>query len=55
MEVKTLVDLCPDDMDNHIISTAIDGEADYIVNGDKKDFLPITGVSRAEAEKESKR
>jgi len=41
IDVKTSVDICPDDMDNHIISTAIDGEADYIVTGDKKDLLPI--------------
>ncbi len=41
VDIKTVVDICSDNMDNNIISTAIDGNADYIVTGDKKDLLPI--------------
>lgn len=35
------VELSPDPDDNKIIATAIAGEADYLVTGDKKDLLSL--------------
>lgn len=38
------VDYSPDPADNHIIATAIAGEADAIVTGDKRDLLALKSV-----------
>ena len=36
-----VVDLSPDPDDNRIIATALAGEADYLVSGDKADLLSL--------------
>lgn len=38
------VDYSPDPDDNWIIATALQGGADYIVSGDKRDMISITSV-----------
>ncbi len=38
------VDLSPDPDDNKIIATAIAGEADYLISGDKADLLSLKMV-----------
>lgn len=38
------VHLSPDPDDNHILATAIAGEADYLVTGDKRDLLELVDV-----------
>ena len=38
------VDLSPDPNDNMIIATALKGQVDYLVSGDKKDLLSLETV-----------
>ena len=40
------VDYSPDPDDNKIIATAIAGQADYIISGDKRDLLSLKEVER---------
>lgn len=39
-----IVDLSPDPKDNMIIATAIKGQVDHLVSGDKKDLLSLVTV-----------
>ncbi len=47
VNVKTRCKLSKDKKDNRYINCAIDGEADYLVTGDKKHLLNLKKVGRA--------
>jgi uncharacterized protein len=44
VEDLPVIDLSPDPKDNHILATAIAGQADYIVSSDKRDLLALEAV-----------
>ena len=43
-----IITLSPDPDDNVILATAIKGEADYLVTGDKQDLLALKSVQNTQ-------